>query len=1169
MADIFKLQGSIEVNTGKAEASLKKVESAARGTEQHLSRIGQNSRRAGSELAGGFDRGAHSASRLMNTVNALQSKIRSLRGASLNFAAAGAGGALRSAGGAFAGLGTEIVTGAISKLTSGMSAAITTGIEFNKMMEGASVVFENLTGSAEGAQKHLNALKDFAKSSPFDMPDLIQASAKLQAFGFTAESIVPNLDKIQNAAALAAGTSGDFTDSLQGIVAALGKMKSAGRAGAQEFDMLTERGIPAWDLIAKKIGMTVGEVRKLSEAGKLKGTPVAEALIESFGEGKFAGLGQKISKTALGRESNLRDMLTQQAGAAGKDTFEAYKSGLEAAIGVAGSSKALDLGKAINSPVTAGLELGSDIATGQTTLKDIGRALPQTAVDTVQSLGSILKDGIVGAWQGAKELATGVAESAGTESGQALVKGTKDSLDMHSPSKVMMQLGEDAITGFSMGWEAGKKKLSNSPPINTEEMKKQIVAELERLRNDPQVKALLDTIAKAEGANYNTLFGGGTFSDFSQHPNQRITRKLGGKDITSTAAGRYQILKRTNDAVEAQTGITGFDQRAQDLKGIYLAKQRGMLDPLFKGDIAGAFTKGNREWASLPGSPYGQPTKKAEDLLTVYNAALEKYNGLMADSSSAMGIFSAAIENFKMQVGSAAASLANLTGIGVVAKPVPAPIASAPIAPTVQQSRQSQTVSGGAVGSVEVKAKAEALTLSKDAETASSAIAKMSVPMKELPKSAVETAGAMQTATKSTEEWRAAIIDSAEKTGQAAKAITDHFASFKDAFARGIDDIFDGNFSFKSFGKSLLKSLGSGLISQATGGKASSPGEFLSKALFGGLGGGSGASGGGGQYMATGGFAGGPGAGAILGGGSSGGGGIGGALSTAQNIGGLFNKGGLLSKLPGVGKLGGFLGKIPGLSKLGSLFGFGGGGGAAAGGAAAGGGAAGAGGMAALFSNPITAIIGGALFAAPLIGKLFGKDPLSDYRKHIKSIYGVDIKSKSLLSAVMQAGQSKFGAEWEKRKVETVRLPEVRDRIHEYAQAHGKAGNQSLFSGAEFSDQFSAVNQFKVGFRAHGGPVTAGMPYIVGERGAELFIPNSSGRIAPNGGNRGGIIPKEIYEVLARLSESLDRFEAMPAEHVVMTGLDRNPDAAAIAFDKSASRRSEASRRVFEKMQVR
>lgn len=41
-------------------------------------------------------------------------------------------------------------------------------------------------------------------------------------------------------------------------------------------------------------------------------------------------------------------------------------------------------------------------------------------------------------------------------------------------------------------------------------------------------------------------------------------------------------------------------------------------------------------------------------------------------------------------------------------------------------------------------------------------------------------------------------------------------------------------------------------------------------------------------------------------------------------------------------------------------------------------------------------------------------------------------------------------------------------------------------------------------FRANGGPVNNGSPYIVGERGPELFVPNSSGTIIPNNRLGGG-----------------------------------------------------------------
>jgi hypothetical protein len=44
------------------------------------------------------------------------------------------------------------------------------------------------------------------------------------------------------------------------------------------------------------------------------------------------------------------------------------------------------------------------------------------------------------------------------------------------------------------------------------------------------------------------------------------------------------------------------------------------------------------------------------------------------------------------------------------------------------------------------------------------------------------------------------------------------------------------------------------------------------------------------------------------------------------------------------------------------------------------------------------------------------------------------------------------------------------------------------------------------GFRANGGSVEAGKSYVVGERGAEMFVPSSNGTIIPNGGVGGGTI---------------------------------------------------------------
>ena len=54
-------------------------------------------------------------------------------------------------------------------------------------------------------------------------------------------------------------------------------------------------------------------------------------------------------------------------------------------------------------------------------------------------------------------------------------------------------------------------------------------------------------------------------------------------------------------------------------------------------------------------------------------------------------------------------------------------------------------------------------------------------------------------------------------------------------------------------------------------------------------------------------------------------------------------------------------------------------------------------------------------------------------------------------------------------------------------------------SGFDWGSLFGGI-----GARANGGPVTAGAPYVVGERGPELFVPSTAGKVLPNHLLRGG-----------------------------------------------------------------
>lgn len=57
----------------------------------------------------------------------------------------------------------------------------------------------------------------------------------------------------------------------------------------------------------------------------------------------------------------------------------------------------------------------------------------------------------------------------------------------------------------------------------------------------------------------------------------------------------------------------------------------------------------------------------------------------------------------------------------------------------------------------------------------------------------------------------------------------------------------------------------------------------------------------------------------------------------------------------------------------------------------------------------------------------------------------------------------------------------------------------SFAPGAQATATTGAAFNPPVDYRASGGPVSAGSPYVIGERGPELFVPSQSGRVVPAG----------------------------------------------------------------------
>lgn len=138
------------------------------------------------------------------------------------------------------------------------------------------------------------------------------------------------------------------------------------------------------------------------------------------------------------------------------------------------------------------------------------------------------------------------------------------------------------------------------------------------------VRAFLQAIRYGEGTSgpngYRTMFGGEQFSSYADHPRRKITKKHGNQTLTSSAAGAYQFLEKTWDGLVKKYGFSDFSPRNQDLGAVALIAGRKALDDVMAGRLVYAVGKCANEWASLPGSPYGQPVVTIQKFRELYLA---------------------------------------------------------------------------------------------------------------------------------------------------------------------------------------------------------------------------------------------------------------------------------------------------------------------------------------------------------------------------------------------------------------------------------------------------------------------------------------------------------------------------------------------------------------------
>lgn len=180
-------------------------------------------------------------------------------------------------------------------------------------MEQAQVAFTTLLKSSTSATEHLAKLKSFALTTPFQFTDLTKLSRLMQAYGFSAEEVVPKLRTLGNAVSALGGGS----DVLERVIRSMGEIGTRGKITGEQLRELSRAGIPALQAIADKLGVSVAEAQQKITAGTVDAKLASDALLE-YMDTRFRGGMEAQSKTLLGLFSNLKDQLTFTLDAVGK-----------------------------------------------------------------------------------------------------------------------------------------------------------------------------------------------------------------------------------------------------------------------------------------------------------------------------------------------------------------------------------------------------------------------------------------------------------------------------------------------------------------------------------------------------------------------------------------------------------------------------------------------------------------------------------------------------------------------------------------------------------------------------------------------------------------------------------------------------------------------------------
>jgi len=208
------------------------------------------------------------------------------------------------------------VAGGVGMLAGATLALGAAGVRAASKLEVLQMRLDTIFGGKAGGGAAMEWAKGFQQQTGLALDAVIDSVARMKAMGLDYRTM---LGPIADTAA----AMGLNSDGIQRIVVQLGQMKAAERASLEDLKILAEAGIPVFEILRQKMGLTGEEVRKIGEAGYDVDVVIGK-LVEGMQE-RFGGGLAKYAGTLTGSFERLKGQMFLILGAIGEGINPALK----------------------------------------------------------------------------------------------------------------------------------------------------------------------------------------------------------------------------------------------------------------------------------------------------------------------------------------------------------------------------------------------------------------------------------------------------------------------------------------------------------------------------------------------------------------------------------------------------------------------------------------------------------------------------------------------------------------------------------------------------------------------------------------------------------------------------------------------------------------------------